>query len=180
VKVAILPPRLLLTMVLAFAATRGLVFAFGKENRALPLRSSHMWLLQQSFAYDFSSALQHACVLLCMHVRLSCRVAGILGYLICTPLSCLFPRFELKTPAPHQTDMPASMPFVLCHSRRQDRDSQKAARGSRVIMRLSASDQDVVDGDVDCGRRRYVSSLYQRGEILLRLLRSRTLLSKLL
>lgn len=167
-------------MVLAFAATRGLVFAFGKENRALPLRSSHMWLLQQSFAYDFSSALQHACVLLCMHVRLSCRVAGILGYLICTPLSCLFPRFELKTPAPHQTDMPASMPFVLCHSRRQDRDSQKAARGSRVIMRLSASDQDVVDGDVDCGRRRYVSSLYQRGEILLRLLRSRTLLSKLL
>jgi hypothetical protein len=57
----------------------------------------------------------------------------------------------------------ASVAFVPCRVCYQIRDNaQKAARGCRATMRLSASDQDVVDGDVDCERERYVSSLIQK------------------
>lgn len=56
----------------------------------------------------------------------------------------------------------ASVPFILCGPCCQNQDSKKQRAVVFATMRLSASDQDIVDGDVDCRRKKHVSSVHQR------------------
>jgi hypothetical protein len=53
-----------------------------------------------------------------------------------------------------ETDNPQAYHSFCAVPSCQNPRSPKAARGCRVTMRLGASDQDVVDGDVDCEREK--------------------------
>ena len=124
--------------------------------------NSHMW----SFATGSRSAcnsklsrqlLTHADVCSCACISMSVFSAtkqGSVDISSCTLLVLSFspPRAYSSCAAPDRQS--ASVPFILCPALLPKPRSPKAVRGCRVTMRLSASDQDVVDGDVDCEREK--------------------------
>jgi hypothetical protein len=86
-----------------------------------------------------------------MDVRLSCSEAGFRGHIFCTYLSRV--SSALTFPAPRQTDMPQAYRSFCAISAAEPR-TPKTSRSRCATMRLSASDQDVVDGDVDWRRKK--------------------------